>query len=221
MNIYGTPSARQIFIQEALKYLPTSLLECWFERSSNPRFQRVRQTRAVATAQAKDMVTEKAEFLLQGKGSKDIFTLLGKFKNHIVRTKESQPQTVKANMDAEAKNKLSDEELYSQMRYVACSPVAVSLFNGGLRILLIVGHESTSHTINWTLLELARNAEMQTRLRAEIRERESIIRSRGDSQFTVNDLESMPYLTAIIKASKNTLVGTTGSFADSPYNRNP
>lgn len=62
---------------------------------------------------------------------------------------------------------------------------------------------------------------MQTRLRAEIRERESIIRSRGDSQFTVNDLESMPYLTAIIKASKNTLVGTTGSFADSPYNRNP
>lgn len=59
---------------------------------------------------------------------------------------------------------------------------------------------------------------MQTRLRAEIRERESIIRSRGDSQFTVNDLESMPYLTAIIKAS---LVGTTGSFADSTYNRNP
>ncbi|KIM58519.1 hypothetical protein SCLCIDRAFT_16779 [Scleroderma citrinum Foug A] len=167
MNIYGTPSARQIFIQEALKYLPTSLLEYWFERSSNPRFQRVRQTRAVATAQAKDMVTEKAEFLLQGKGSKDIFTLL-----------------VKANMDAEAKNKLSDEELYSQMR-----------------ILLIVGHESTSHTINWTLLELARNAEMQTRLRAEIRERESIIRSRGDLQFTVNDLESMPYLTAIIKES--------------------
>jgi len=62
-----------------MKYFPSSLLEYWFERSSNPRFQRVRQTRAVATAQAKDMVAEKAEYLLRGKGSKDIFTLLGKF----------------------------------------------------------------------------------------------------------------------------------------------
>jgi len=105
-------------------------------------------------------------------------------------------------MDAEAKNKLSDEELYAQMRYAAYGPTAVSLLNECLRILLIVGHESTSHTINWTLLELARNAEMQNRLRAEIRERESIIRSRGDSQFTVADLEGMPYLTAIIKARK-------------------
>ncbi|KAL4068695.1 cytochrome P450 [Scleroderma yunnanense] len=165
LDMFGTPSKPQLFVQEVLKCFPTKLLEYWFEHSSNPRLLRARQTRDIATAEAKDMVTEKAEFLLQGKGSRDIFTLL-----------------VKANMDAEAKDKLSDEELYAQMR-----------------ILLIVGHESTSHAINWTLMELARNPEMQTRLRAEIRDRESAIRVRGDSQFTVSDLEGMPYLTAFIK----------------------
>ena len=108
-------------------------------------------------------------------------------------------------MDADAKNKLSDEELYAQMRYEAYSFVLVILFNRYPRMLLIVGHESTSHTINWTLFELARNPDVQTRLRAEIRDRESAMRSRGDSQFTVTDLEGMPYMAAIIKASRVSL----------------
>ncbi|KAI6100556.1 cytochrome P450 [Pisolithus sp. B1] len=165
MNVFGTPSTTQIFIQEALKYIPTSILEYWAKHSSNRRIVRIRETRAVATAIAESMVKEKAEFLLQGKGSRDIFTLL-----------------VKANMDAEAKHKLSDEELYSQMR-----------------IILIAGQESTSHTINWTLLELARKPEIQSRLRSEIRQQESVIHARGDAQFTASDLDNMPYLNAVIK----------------------
>lgn len=165
MNVFGTPSTTQIFIQEALKYIPTSILEYWAKHSSNRRIVRIRETRAVATAIAESMVKEKAEFLLQGKGSRDIFTLL-----------------VKANMDAEAKHKLSDEELYSQMR-----------------IILIAGQESTSHTINWTLLELARKPEIQSRLRSEIRQQESVIHARGDAQFTSSDLDNMPYLNAVIK----------------------
>ncbi|KAI6029283.1 hypothetical protein PISMIDRAFT_683590 [Pisolithus microcarpus 441] len=165
MNVYGTPSTTQIFIQEALKYIPTSVLEYWAKHSSNRRIVRIRETRAVATAIAENMVKEKAEFLLQGKGSRDIFTLL-----------------VKANMDAEAKHKLSDEELYAQMR-----------------IILIAGQESTSHTINWALLELARKPEIQSKLRSEIRQQESAIHARGDAQFTASDLDNMPYLNAIIK----------------------
>ncbi|KAI6117840.1 cytochrome P450 [Pisolithus croceorrhizus] len=168
MNVFGTPSTTQIFIQEALKYIPTSIIEYWAKHSSNPRIVRIRETRAVATAIAESMVKEKAEFLLQGKGSRDIFTLL-----------------VKANMDAEAKHKLSDEELYSQMR-----------------IILIAGQESTSHTINWTLLELARKPDIQSRLRSEIRQQESVIHARGDTQFTASDLDNMPYLNAVIKASE-------------------
>ncbi|KAI6145483.1 cytochrome P450 [Pisolithus tinctorius] len=165
MNVFGTPSSIQIFIQEALKYIPTSVLTYWAKHSSNRRVVRIRETRKVATAIAESMVKEKAEFLLQGKGSRDIFTLL-----------------VKANMDAEAKHKLSDEELYSQMR-----------------IILIAGQESTSHTINWTLLELARKPEIQSRLRSEIRQHESAIHARGDTQFTASDLDNMLYLNAITK----------------------
>ncbi|KAI6046270.1 cytochrome P450 [Pisolithus marmoratus] len=156
MSVFGIPSPMQIFIQEALKYIPTSILEYWANHSSNSRLVRVRETRAVATALAESMVKEKAEFLLQGKGSKDIFTLL-----------------VKANMDAEAKHKLSDEELYSQMR-----------------IILLAGQESTSQTISWTLLELARNPEIHKSL---------LSCTRGDVQFTPSDLDNMPYLNAIVK----------------------
>ncbi|KAI6029284.1 cytochrome P450 [Pisolithus microcarpus] len=165
MSVFGTPSVLQIFIQEALKYIPQSIVKYWVKHTPNHRAARLREVNDVATATAKTMVTEKAESLLQGKGSRDIFTLL-----------------VKANMDAEAKNKLSDEELYSQMR-----------------VILFAGHETTSNTIGWTLLELARKPAIQSRLRSEIRQHESAIRARGDTQFTASDLENMPYLNAVVK----------------------
>ncbi|KIK19035.1 hypothetical protein PISMIDRAFT_161208 [Pisolithus microcarpus 441] len=149
MSVFGTPSVLQIFIQEALKYIPQSIVKYWVKHTPNHRAARLRE----------------AESLLQGKGSRDIFTLL-----------------VKANMDAEAKNKLSDEELYSQMR-----------------VILFAGHETTSNTIGWTLLELARKPAIQSRLRSEIRQHESAIRARGDTQFTASDLENMPYLNAVVK----------------------
>ncbi|KIO10415.1 hypothetical protein M404DRAFT_129975 [Pisolithus tinctorius Marx 270] len=167
MNTLGTPSARQIFLQEAVKYIPISVLEFWAKHSTDDRLVRLREAKEVATATAESMVKEKAQFLLQGKGSRDIFTLL-----------------IKANMDAEAKNKLNDEELYSLMRAI-----------------LLSGHETTSNTINFTLLELARNPEIQSRLRAEIRQQESIIRARGDTQFTVSDLDKMSYLNAVTRAT--------------------
>ncbi|KAI6094804.1 cytochrome P450 [Pisolithus croceorrhizus] len=165
MNIFGTPSVLQIFVQEALKYIPKSIVKSWVKCTPNHRAACLREVNNVVTATARSMVTEKAESLLQGKGSKDIFTLL-----------------VKANMDAEAKNKLSDEELYSQMR-----------------VILFAGHETTSNTIGWTLLELARKPEIQSRLRSEIRQHESAIHARGDTQFTASDLENMPFLNAVVK----------------------
>ncbi|KAI6124692.1 cytochrome P450 [Pisolithus croceorrhizus] len=165
MSIFGTPSVLQIFIQEALKYIPKSIVKYWVQHTPNRRAARLREVNDAVTATAKTMVTEKAESLLRGQGSRDIFTLL-----------------VKANMDAEAKNKLSDEELYSQMR-----------------VILFAGHETTSNTIGWTLLELARKPEIQSTLRSEIRQHESAIHARGDTRFTASDLENMPYLNAVVK----------------------
>ncbi|KAI6124695.1 cytochrome P450 [Pisolithus croceorrhizus] len=68
-------------------------------------------------------------------------------------------------------------------------------------INLNVGQESTSHTISWTLLELGQKPEIQSRLRSEIRQQESVIHTRGNVQFTASDLDNMLCLNAIIKAS--------------------
>jgi O-glycosyl hydrolase len=49
------------------------------------------------------------------------------------------------------------------------------------------------------LLELARNPKVQSRLRDEIRKTEATVYARGDSQLKAQDLDSMPYLNAVIK----------------------
>ncbi|KAN0081681.1 Cytochrome P450 [Tylopilus felleus] len=164
-DIFGLPPAKQIFIQAASKYIPTHIYQWMLDNGSNPRLARARDVKNTVTDVAKELVREKGGALLQGKGNTDIFTLL-----------------VKANMDANAKIKLSDEELLAQMR-----------------TLLVAGHETTATTMSWILFELARHPKIQSRLRDEIRNTEAIVCARGDSLLKVQDLEAMPYLDAVIK----------------------
>ena len=65
--------------------------------------------------------------------------------------------------------------------------------------ILLAGHETTSNTLSWILLELARRPRVQSKLRAEIQEMEAAIRTRGDTQFTIADFDEMPYTMAVIK----------------------
>lgn len=65
--------------------------------------------------------------------------------------------------------------------------------------ILLAGHETTSNSLSWILLELARHPKMQSRLRDEIRETEAAVRARGDTQFTMADFDAMPYTVAVIK----------------------
>ncbi|EGO00621.1 hypothetical protein SERLA73DRAFT_178475 [Serpula lacrymans var. lacrymans S7.3] len=164
-DIFGLPSAQQIFFQSVSKYLPMRLLDYLGDHGSSPRIVRMRDMQSVATGVAKDLVKEKAETLLQGKNNRDVFGLL-----------------VKANMAQDAKTKLTEEELLAQMRTV-----------------LFAGHETTSNTVSWALLELARNPKIQDRLRAEIRATEVSVRARGDSEFTIADFDAMPYTIAVMK----------------------
>jgi len=141
------------------------ILEWLSDHASDPRLERAREVKRTTTKVVREMVQEKAENLLAGKGNRDLFSLL-----------------VKANMDAEAKNKLSEEELLSQMRAI-----------------LVAGHETTANSLSWILLELAQHPEIQCRLRSEIRGVEAAIRARGDTQFTTADFDGMPYMTAVTK----------------------
>ncbi|KAK0462488.1 cytochrome P450 [Desarmillaria tabescens] len=89
---------------------------------------------------------------------------------------------VKANVSENPKTQLDDEELLGQMNTI-----------------MFAGHETTANTLSWTFLELARRPDVQDRLRAEIREKEKAIFKRGDTEFSVQDLDSMSYLTAVVK----------------------
>lgn len=75
------------------------------------------------------------------------------------------------------------------------------------RTLLIGGHETTSHTIEWALLELARRPHMQSKVRAEIREREAVVRRRADATFTAADFDAMPYTVAVVKVRFSVYLG--------------
>ncbi|KAJ3850478.1 cytochrome P450 [Lentinula lateritia] len=91
---------------------------------------------------------------------------------------------VKANKEASQNPKLqlSEEELLAQMR-----------------VLLFAGHETSGTSLTFALFELVRNPELQTRLRKEIQNTERKIVERGDVEITAQDLESMPFLNAVVK----------------------
>ncbi|KAJ8585426.1 cytochrome P450 [Rhizopogon salebrosus TDB-379] len=164
-DAFGSPSDEEVFVLGFLKYIPIRILDFIVNTAKNPRLARLRETGRIVGSVAKQMVKDKAEMLMQGEGSRDVFSLL-----------------VKANMDADAKSKLTEEELLAQMRTI-----------------LFAGHETTSNTITWALLELAKQPEIQSRLRAEIRKTEAAIHARGDADFTIADFDSMPYTTAVMK----------------------
>jgi hypothetical protein len=64
---------------------------------------------------------------------------------------------------------------------------------------MFAGHETTANTLCWTLLELARHPEVQSRLRIEIRAAEREARSRGVSELSTTELDNMPLTLAVIK----------------------
>ncbi|KDQ11802.1 hypothetical protein BOTBODRAFT_176997 [Botryobasidium botryosum FD-172 SS1] len=84
---------------------------------------------------------------------------------------------IKANMAADVPDsqRMSDEEVLAQ----------ISTF-------IVAGHETTSSSISWTLLELARHPEMQTKLRTELA-------SVSTDNLTMDELTALPYLDAVVR----------------------
>ena len=66
---------------------------------------------------------------------------------------------------------------------------------------MLAGHETTSNTIGWILYELSRQPEVQKKLRQEIRNMKESVRARGQTEVTIRDLDTMPYLLAVVKVS--------------------
>ncbi|EPQ55433.1 cytochrome P450 [Gloeophyllum trabeum ATCC 11539] len=165
LTLFGLPSTPRIVIEAISEWLPTKPLVWLFQKLPFRRFARLREASRASVRTAARLVEEKGQALLEGKGNKDVMSLL-----------------VKANASENYKARLTDEELYAEMR-----------------IILFAGHETTSNSLTWMLWELAKNPKIQTRLRDEIRATEAAIRARGATEFSLADIESMHYLQAFLK----------------------
>ena len=91
-------------------------------------------------------------------------------------------RAVKANSSADPKTRLSDAELMAEMF-----------------TLTLAGHETTSSSLTFLTYELAKHPEYQARMRKEIQERRALIISRGDTDFTLEDLDSLTLTMNAIK----------------------
>ncbi|KAI0089032.1 cytochrome P450, partial [Irpex rosettiformis] len=91
---------------------------------------------------------------------------------------------VRANMSENPSFQLSKNEMVSQMA-----------------TLTLAGHDTTASMLTWLLWELAKHPKYQNHLREEIKQkREEIAERDGEGvDFKMEDLESMPFLQALLK----------------------
>lgn len=107
---------------------------------------------------------------------------------------------MRANLSENPSMQLSKDEMMSQMA-----------------ALTFAGHETTANTLSWLLWELSKHPEFQDMLREEIRDKREEISSRdvGDEKvkrdFSIEDLESMPFLQALLKVSCMIIFDAIGS----------
>ncbi|KAJ6524397.1 cytochrome P450 [Mycena vulgaris] len=88
----------------------------------------------------------------------------------------------KANAAEESRFKLSESEVIDQ-----------------ISTLLLAGHDTTANTLTWWLWELAKHPESQSRIRDEIAGVRAKVEARGDAEFSIADLDGMPFMLATLK----------------------
>ncbi|KAK7472252.1 hypothetical protein VKT23_000373 [Stygiomarasmius scandens] len=177
---FGSPSNGALIWLDIAQYIPAKVLEFIDDHVPSKRLAILRRSSEVTDRVAKELISMKSNDILEGKSNRDVMSLL-----------------IKANASQNPKIQLSDIEMISQMRYVF-----VAMSKNSRRMcgsFLTPGHETTSNTLTWTMLEMARHPDMQMKLRKEIRETEQKLRALGRTEFSAHDFESMPYLTAVVK----------------------
>ncbi|RPD81959.1 cytochrome P450 [Lentinus tigrinus ALCF2SS1-7] len=92
---------------------------------------------------------------------------------------------IKANSSENPKTQLAEDEMVAEMQ-----------------TLTFAGHETTASTLSWMLYELSKHPDYQARMRAEIKAARQAMHARGDSRFSIEDLDSM---TTVMNAIKETL----------------
>ncbi|KAF8907509.1 cytochrome P450 [Mucidula mucida] len=102
---------------------------------------------------------------------------------------ESPPRDVlslllQANAETSAEGRLTDEELSANMRTI-----------------IAAGHETTASSMAFLFYELSKHPEVQQTLRLEIMETMAKVKTQGQCDVSVKDLDGMAYTLAVIKES--------------------
>ncbi|KAE9397453.1 cytochrome P450 [Gymnopus androsaceus JB14] len=98
-NAFGSPSKTTLVMLELLQFLPTSLVEFLNSNNLSRRVAVLLKVANVANAIAKELISKKSEVLLEGKGKKDLMSLL-----------------VKANAGENPRGQLSEDKILLPMR---------------------------------------------------------------------------------------------------------
>jgi hypothetical protein len=76
-DTFGSPTRGAIFAQSVAHYLPTWFLRVLADNLPSPNLERVRATERVATHVARSLIESKVAAFNEGRGSKDVMSLLG------------------------------------------------------------------------------------------------------------------------------------------------
>ncbi|KAF9462391.1 cytochrome P450 [Collybia nuda] len=101
LDTFGTLTNGEIFSQNVMSYIPLRICELMTDYMPSNKLHHARTTAKIATGVAKTLVDSKSEALLQGKGNRDIMSLL-----------------VKANASENELTQLNEDEMLSQMRTI-------------------------------------------------------------------------------------------------------
>lgn len=91
---------------------------------------------------------------------------------------------MKANLETTGKDKLTDDEVFAQ-----------------IKTFIFAGHETSSTGLSWTFHLLAKHPEIQSRLRAEIMQAKADAEERGLEQIDPEVLYALPLLDAVLRES--------------------
>ncbi|KAH7319570.1 cytochrome P450 [Rhizoctonia solani] len=142
------------------RIIPGSLQPKLAEWFPNPHIQKLKSIVDVQDKQAQDILSLKKEALKDKRTSEDMHDIMSVL--------------LKANMEADEKDRLPEDQLLGQMN-----------------TLIFAGHETTSGALTRILQLLASNSAIQDRLRAELEE--------APEALSYDELHALPYLDALCR----------------------
>lgn len=81
--------------------------------------------------------------------------------------------------------------------FLSCRLIRLTIV--GFSSLLLAGHDTTAFSVTWLLWELAKHPEYQAKVREELAAVRADVTARGDTEFSVADLDGLSMLIAVMK----------------------